>query len=494
MKIWFDKTSAYQPPGDEYADCTCPAFYSRQTEGELFEDIQTGLFEQSTPLYIRQYDNERWLACHPTGSGKIVVLDQPARFLLEQFQKPRTLFQVMQIVPGRSVETIERAIVVFLRVGILQNVCATAPLYEWIEDESLTVWMHITNACNLRCSYCYLHKTSEHMADDTARRSIDAVFRSAHKHNIKRVKLKYAGGEASLFMPRVIALHDYAAQVAQSYDISLEAILLSNGVVLSQHAIDALKARQIHVMISLDGLEADHDSQRPFLNGRGSSQYVVRTIERLLANALIPRISITVSSRNLEGLPKLMEYVLARDMPFTISYYRENECSAHIRDLRFEEEGMIAAMRSVFEVIERHLPQRSLLGCLLDRTHVSTRRNRTCGVGYNYLVIDQHGGVAKCQEDIKRRITTIEADDPLQFIRDDRDGVQGFSVDDKEGCRACEWRYWCAGGCPLLTYKVTGRYDVKSPNCTIYKALFPDVLRLEAARLLQYVPPIVLEM
>ena len=71
--------------------------------------------------------------------------------------------------------------------------------------------------------------------------------------------------------------------------------------------------------------------------------------------------------------------------------------------------------------------------------------------------------------------------------------MQNLAVEEKEGCRTCEWRYWCAGGCPLVTYKVTGRNDVKSPNCNIYKALFPAALRLEALRLLKYAIPVTLE-
>jgi uncharacterized protein len=116
----------------------------------------------------------------------------------------------------------------------------------------------------------------------------------------------------------------------------------------------------------------------------------------------------------------------------------------------------------------------------------------TCGVGRNYLVIDQYGGIAKCHADIERTITTIDADDPLQVIRNDHSGVRGVSVEEKEGCQMCEWRYWCTGGCPLLTYRVTGRYDIKSPNCAIYKALYPEALHLEALRLLKYESPIVL--
>lgn len=48
------------------------------------------------------------------------------------------------------------------------------------------------------------------------------------------------------------------------------------------------------------------------------------------------------------------------------------------------------------------------------------------------------------------------------------------------------WRYWCAGGCPVATFAATGRYDVKSPNCGIYKAIYPEALKLEGLRLLKY--------
>jgi len=94
--------------------------------------------------------------------------------------------------------------------------------------------------------------------------------------------------------------------------------------------------------------------------------------------------------------------------------------------------------------------------------------------------------VAKCHADIKQTVTTINEEDPLQAIRDDKSGVQAIAVEKKVGCRACEWRYWCTGGCPMLTYRITGRNDVQSPNCNIYKALFPKALRLEALRLLKY--------
>lgn len=489
---WYSNTTSQDCDADCDPDTDCHLYESFRTHiypasmAEGNESLRTHTFEQAQPLHIQPCTPEHWLVCNPTGSGQMAVVDEQVTSLLDQFRTPNTLLKVIAAHSEYLPPGIEQATMALYQLGFLNDVFSSPPIPAEQRNPILTAWLHVTNACNLRCDYCYLHKNSERMADDTAYRAIDAIFRSAAKQQFKRVKLKYAGGEASLQMNHVMAMHDYATRVAKEQGIVIGATLLSNGVFLSQDAINNLQSRQIGVMISLDGVGTYHDRQRPFISGRGSFKYVDRTITRLLNSGLIPSISVTVSQRNLDGLTDLITYILERDLPFTFNYYRDNACSEHLQDLQFGEAQMIAAMRAVFQVIEQRLPRRPLLGSLIDKANLNSPHHYTCGVGNNYLVIDQHGGVAKCQADIQRTVTTIDADDPLQIIRNDRRGVQGFSVEDKEGCRSCHWRYWCAGGCPLLTYRATGRYDIKSPNCNIYQSLFPDALHLEALRLLRY--------
>ena len=496
MKIWLDSSRTASPVSSLCSGACAPPSklftvpHTSRTEGNL---IARGLrTQQSTPLHIQQLGEERWLVCNPVGAEQPAVLDTKAMTFFEQFQMPIMASWVIDTPSEAPPEAKAEAIALLLQLGLLQDLDSFTPSYTMLEPPTLAAWLHVTNACNLRCPYCFLDKTSENMSSDTGRQAIDAIFRSALKHSMRRIRLKYAGGEPSLDMRHVTELHDYASQLAERHSITLDDILLSNGVMLSQRAIDNLKGRQIKVMISLDGLGVYHDSQRPFINGKGSFQYVNRTIDRLLASELMPLISITVSQRNLDGLVDLVEYVLERNLPFNFHYYIDNDCSAQITDLQFAEERMIATMLSAFQVIEQRLPQINFQGALVDLADMSVRHNNICGVGQNYLVIDQFGGIAKCPIQIKDTVTTIHDEDPLQAIRDDRKGIQGLAVDEKEGCRTCDWRYWCAGGCPLLTYRATGRYDVKSPNCNIYKALFPAALRLEALRLLQYEQPVVL--
>ena len=494
MNIWLD-TSSDPYHGKSDCDCTRPSALSVRAHWPLLEEeiapIQALTLQHAVPLHVQQCSSERWLVCNPAGSGVVAVCDAQALALLSLFKTPHTLSQVKQVTVDGPRERQESIVALFYQAGFLRD-SAQPPFQVEEESQTLTAWLHVTNACNLHCQYCYIQKSKEDMNDETGRKAIDALFRSAKKHHFQKIRLKYAGGEASLHMMSVLALHDYAIQCSQEHGISLEAVILSNGLVLSQRSIDQLKARDISVMISLDGIGDQHDRQRALLNGKGSNCYVLRTIERLIASDLVPSITVTISQRNLDGLADLTTYLLEHDLPFSFNYYRENNYSVQVSDLPFTDEHIISAMRTVFTVIEEKLPPRSLLGCLLDKADMTVPHRHTCSVGQDYLVIDQHGGIAKCQMEITRTITSVEADDPLQVIRADRQGVQDMAVDEKEGCRQCEWRYWCAGGCPAATYRSTGRYDVKSPNCAIYKALFPEVLRLEALRLLRYETPLVL--
>nr|BBH94274.1 hypothetical protein KTA_24730 [Thermogemmatispora argillosa] len=443
-------------------------------------------------LYWQEATPGLWLVCDPErlAALHLAVLDGEALALLRFFEQPASPAEAAQAFFQAPAEALLSLLRLLIGLGLLRPVHAKpvqgSPIRQESSSMTLSAWLHITNACNLACQYCYVRKSAEHLSEETAKRAVEAVLRSARRHGYQAVHLKYAGGEPTLRLRQVLALHDYALALGESAGIRVTASLLTNGVALSEQAVASLKERRIRVMLSLDGLGQQHDLQRPFVHGRGSFAYVERALNRLLAAGWPPSINVTVSRRNLAGLPALLEYLLERDVPFSLSYYRENDCSSNIECLRFEEEEMIAGMRAAFEVIEKRLPRRCLFHALLDRTHPGLASRYACGMGRNYLVIDQRGGVARCHAALWQTVTDIAADDPLEAVRRPAWGMSAIPVDEKEGCRTCRWRYWCAGGCPLLTYHLTGRLDVRSPNCAIYQALFPEVLRLEALRVLKY--------
>ncbi|MEW6285688.1 MAG: radical SAM protein [Chloroflexota bacterium] len=422
-----------------------------------------------------------------------LILGQMGEQILRSFETPVSIEDALLGLPHTGREIGAQIAYQLASLGFLEPVENYRPHISSEEDcgaaspsSSLTSWLHLTDRCNLRCDYCYLPHVREDMTSETGHAAIDATFRSALANGFKQVKLKYAGGEPLLRFPLIVELHQYAQSLAERHGIALEGVVLSNGTLLTESLVSTLRSLNLRLMISLDGLGKHHDAHRRYAGGRGSFADVAEAVDLALANGLTPNISVTVSSRTAQGLPDVMAWILERELPFSLNFYRENELSASHEDMRLDEQKIISGMLAAFKVIEENLPRRSFLGGIIDRANLSVAHTHTCGVGQNYLVFDQNGQVAKCQMHIRKPITDVHVADPLAIIRADQIGIQNISVEEKEGCKTCEWKHWCAGGCPLATYRATGRYDVKSPNCNIYKALFPEALRLEGLRLLKY--------
>lgn len=460
-------------------NCACPDDGFSFSSPRAWSDYQTPLVQP--PLHGQLLPEEHLLLFNPYHNQGVTVLNQAAWGLWQQFVQPRLLQDVLG---GTTDRTGVAAIEQMVTLGVLQPAGFQPQVYKR-DPRVLNTWIHVTNECNLRCDYCYINKSNDDMSEAVGRAAVDAILRSAQRYGFQQVKLKFAGGEATLNLQRVFDIHAYATEQAQATGIAIDTVVLSNGVAIGERAIEAFTERGIKVSISLDGIDAAHDTQRPFKNGRGSFAWVNRTLERLTNRGIKPFISITLSNRNADGLADLIQYVVERDLPFNINFFRENDCAAPYTDLKLMDDKIITAMQDAFSVLEANLPERCLLGSLVDRAQFDAPHDKTCSVGDSYLVIDHKGNVAKCQMEIERPITSIYAADPLGDLRQDRLGLQNLSVEEKEGCRDCEWKYWCAGGCPVLTYRATGRYDVKSPNCRIYKALYPHLLRLEGLRLLK---------
>jgi uncharacterized protein len=267
--------------------------------------------------------------------------------------------------------------------------------------------------------------------------------------------------------------------------MALDGVVLSSGVLLDENSVRSLQDAGLRLMLSLDGIEDAHDAHRPFADGQGSFTAVAQAIDLALKHNLIPTISITVSGRNAAELPKLIDWLLKRDLPFSINFYRENSHSAQYYDLQLEEERIIAGMLEAYRVIERTPPPHSLLTALADRADAAHPHLYTCSAGRSYLVFTPAGDIAKCQMDIGNAVTDCWSPDPLQAIRQSPIGMQNPSVKDKELCQKCVWRYQCTGGCPIQAHTASGSYSARSPHCAIYKRLIPQILKLEGRRLLR---------
>ncbi|MCS7009868.1 MAG: radical SAM protein [Anaerolineales bacterium] len=443
-------------------DCACPqaapSLLLRSTP-TLYRQVEQAYVEETLPHAFR-------LLLSPYAPQGPVVVNAAAWARWQHFQQPQPLSEPVDFCLA------EQALLWPVNVPVR---------FPSSRLQTLTVWLHVTNACNLDCPYCYVRKSSAHMREEIGLQALRQVFQTAHKRGFQSVKLKYAGGEATLHFGLLRKLATVAQKLALETGQRLEQVILSNGTLLKADDILWMLDNDVRLMISLDGLGEIHDRQRPTRSGRGSFERVRYVLEKIaLPAGMRPFITVTITRRNHNHIAEVVRWVLERELPLSLNFYRQPLSSEG--DLAAEEEALIQGMRAAYRVYEELLPPQPFLNGLLDRVKIGGHLH-ACGVGSSYLVITHEGKIAQCQMILEQATPPPQDGDLLTTVQ------QGFipliSVEQKTGCATCRYRYLCAGGCPLETYRRTGRWDVPHPNCRIYKALLPEALRLEGLRLLK---------
>lgn len=464
-------------------DCACPVSTASSAvfaaPGQLYADTW-----QHAPVTFQRDLVDGWsLLFNLTGNGAVAVLNPTAQHFFDSFAIP----QRPPAVQGASSDGAawQDAFTALAAAGLLQPANSQTETLSPNAYATLSAWLHLTNQCNLRCTYCYLDKNHEHMSPAIGAAAVEAIFRAARLHDFQTVSLKYAGGEAALNFSVLRLIHEEALQRAAADGILLQATLLSNGTVLSPRLLDYLHTHHIGLMVSLDGIEAVHDQQRPTVGAQGSFAQVDQSLDRALAHGVSPHLSITVTVENAEFLAETVQYALDKGLRFNLNFYRDQDQRQQSSALRASYAQLTQGLLAAFDIVAQKLPNMRLIDSMIDRSAFHGAHEHACGAGHSYLVIDHHGHVARCQMEIEKPISSVFAADPLHTLRTHS---HAFNLPSsvKEGCRSCEWQPWCAGGCPVLTLRATGRTDVQSPYCNVYKAIFPELLKLEGLRLLKY--------
>jgi uncharacterized protein len=485
--------SLVPPTGEAERQFQCDCACEGGLERNLTTENNSRITAESKPrrvshLYSAELE-QNTLYYNAQAEAGTVILNQTAETMLNAFDGNRTLAELHQqfLEWDASAELADvLALANSLELNGLINYGDTAPHFS--APKKLGVWLHITNQCNLRCTYCYLGKTNERMSFETGQQVLLELFESAAKQGMSELSLKFAGGEALLEWDLVQQLNTWAREEAIRRGMTIESILLSNGTTITAKLAQKLKAENFQVAVSLDGLGEANDLQRPFVNGRGSSRYIERGLLILQEYAIPFNVSVVVTAQNLDHLPQLAEFLLkrAQPIPFTLSFFRDNPLAEN--GLAVDNPTMIAGLQKLYTKIEElltmHPPSFSFLDTLLDRVQLSRPHQHACGAGVNYVVVKHTGEISTCQMLLHKPVGKVgQGQDLIKLIR--ATGQNPLPSYQKEGCSSCQWRYVCAGGCPIVTLKATGRYDTRSPYCDTYFTLIPAVLRLEGLRMLR---------
>lgn len=423
--------------------------------------------------------NDYFVTLNFGAESHLCVFNSSAQEILNFFSQPRNHTEWKQI---NSIEyhDVQTAIAQFYEAGLLQKISTQPEITTFHHAPApLETWLYLTRACNLVCAHCFVNKDVRRMSLETGLQAVDRLFELAERHGHPEVKIKYAGGEPTMNWDLIPDLHDRAKLRAQETGLNLAEVLVTNATLLNRERLQFVKDEGFRLSISMDGFGDGHDRQRPVLNGNPTFERVLQSVHLALEMGLSPHLIITITRLNVDEVPALVAFALEHRLMLNLNFYRPH----HPDDtLVADNADLTRALQQALKVIEANLPDYNFMEGLIDRSNFGAAHQHVCGAGRNYLSIDTDGSVLPCHMLTGYNLPGI----PLQMLESPRfDDFDNPPIDQRNGCNTCEWRYWCAGGCPIHAKNVMGTSNVSSPYCSVYKAIYPELVRLQALQLLQ---------
>lgn len=133
---------------------------------------------------------------------------------------------------------------------------------------------HLTNKCNLKCSYCYAN--TEMKGNILSSNIMTKLLNILASSSYNPILIEFHGGEPLLYWERIKKIvKKYHKKEKFYFGIQ------TNGTLLTQDVIDFIKMYSIEIGVSMDGPQKIHDRNRHYLNGKGSFYDVIRGISLL---------------------------------------------------------------------------------------------------------------------------------------------------------------------------------------------------------------------
>ena len=472
----------------------------------------------------------RRYAHNPHGHSALAILSQAAAALLDAADG-RTVSDIVSELapqPGPYRDALIASLPVLIDNGLVTgpDVSQRKPAPA---ERTFNLWVHVTNQCNLRCPYCYVHKSEDHLAEPAAQRILDTIEATAASGRVDRIHVRYAGGEPMLRLDAMRRFHQAATERCKRHGVRFSAAILTNGTALPPGALDWLIAHKISVSVSIDGLHDTQDTMRPTVNGHGSFALLERTLNTYLAAGVRPYVLITIGNDNLAGLPELTRWLLDRGLGFRYSLERDlqwrqaggqagrqagrqagEQVGGHDqqhdgRDAGIGGDGILHGeplrrLQTVFaecyalieaDMLANHAAETPGLRARFRSTHVFCDLSlwrpvaKACGAGDSFLALGHDGTYTPCQAALNEPGPAIDGASTLIEHAQRHRPFGDFKRTNPGGeCARCRHAPSCAGGCPLLLHRRDGHISGRSPYCDVFKFVIPRIVRLAALEMI----------
>ena len=328
----------------------------------------------------------------------------------------------------------------------------------WDDRKLAAMHLHLTNRCNLQCTYCFresspkipIHHTSEHFCK---------MLEYVKPFTLEAMNVTFTGGEPTLFP-------EFEEVVRTSTHLGYKNELLTNGTRINTKLAGFIAQHFHHTKISLDGPnEAIHSLTR----GDGNFQLVLRGIRELAEKGANLTVQVTVSKSNLEFCTEIENLLEGVEIKFTplLPMGRGDTLDKEF----INNEAFLGLSRGLERVTEGKLKTSLMPGV----------RMRRCHAGISNISVADTGDIYPCHlfhyERYKFGNIFSDSFEEIFWGSKIKQYVKSMDVEENNSiCRSCEVRFLCAGGCKANALHSTGDHHGVDLYCSYLKESIIDQL------------------
>lgn len=347
--------------------------------------------------------------------------------------------------------------------------------------------INISNTCNMKCKYCYAkfgkYGTHEALMDQNVlRATLDKFYSMFDEIGIIQV----FGGEPFMNYKGFKLICEYVEDLYNSGKIKYRTLIttVTNGSVVTKKILDLIKKYDIYVTVSLDGNKEIQNSNRVFLNGKGSFNVVYRNIQKMLKETGQPsQIEMTYNQSHV-----MNEFSIIKSIKFIQDNF--GDIPVHIAPVSgdskecFTLKNRDAFKKSIDEIFNYNRKNKikinyMILDSMLRALNSKVKKTKFCDAGIDLFSVSHTGYIYPCYMFIN------EVGFSLGNVLDDsltRDILYSMASPyreydrTKDSCKNCALINIC-DGCMGINYFNMG--DIHTPvpvDCDMKNEMFKNIL------------------
>ena len=345
------------------------------------------------------------------------------------------------------------------------------------DSSTLSVTILTTYACNLGCTYCFqesLHSPFS-MSRETSRRVIQWISEKFHTLSPLTVELVFYGGEPLLNPEAIQIISREMSEITKPMGIRLNISIITNGVLLDRQLVDfLLPLGLMEIKVTLDGDRKAHNAKRPYRNGEGTFETILRNLSEIKGKVPIS-VGGNFDDSNKESIPRLLDLLVERAF------------NGNLKRVGF---------KPIFSSPDNgRRPQNPLNTCtfsdldiedLLWLRRETQRRGFPCPEGFALgpceaareyaYTIDPLGKIYKCpgSAGMDEFVIGDINEEELNYRN-----TQFMTFNPCEICRGCPYVPICGGGCRMSAYIKKGDFREIACERKYFDQAAPEIVKYE---------------